>query len=112
MCVHHGWGVEGERQAAGGFPVALVALVGQAVEVVGQAGGGAHGVVPQHVDHVVQSVQTILHLRLHRSKPELVGLGKLARGSPQRSTASLALGPGELGRLPVSCRDLTAVTEH
>lgn len=59
----------GELQAAGGFRVGEVAVVEQAVEVVGQAGGGgAHGVVPQDVDHVVQSVQTILHLRLQKAR--------------------------------------------
>lgn len=61
----------GEGQAAGRLWVAVVALVEQAVDVVGQAGGGgAHGVVPQDVDHVVQSVQTILHLRLRKAKAE------------------------------------------
>lgn len=40
--------------------------------------------VPQDVDHIVQSVQPILHLRLQKSKPESelmmsAGLGTLAR---------------------------------
>lgn len=61
----------GERRAAGGFRVAVVALVDQAVDVAGQAGGGAHGVVPQDVDHIVQSVQTILHLRLQTAGMEI-----------------------------------------
>lgn len=64
MFVNHGWRVTGECQAAGRFRVAVVALVDQAVDVAWQAGGGAHGVVPQDVDHVVQSVQAVLHLRL------------------------------------------------
>lgn len=60
--VHHSWGVAGERQAAGTLWVAKVRLVDQALEVGGHR--GADGVVPQHVDHVVQSVQSVLHLRL------------------------------------------------
>lgn len=39
-------------------------LVQQAVDVSGQTGRGAHGVVPQDVDHIIQSVQSVLHLRL------------------------------------------------
>lgn len=68
---NHGCRVTGERQTAGGFRVAVVALVHQAVDVAGQAGGGAHGVVPQDVDHIVQSVQTILHLRLQTAGIEI-----------------------------------------
>lgn len=48
-----------------------MALVHQAVDVAGQAGGGAHGVVPQDVDHIVQSVQSILHLRLQTAGIEV-----------------------------------------
>lgn len=51
----------GERQSAGRL---LVGLVHQAVNVTGQAGRGPHSVVPQDVDHIIQSVQTVLHLRL------------------------------------------------
>lgn len=48
-----------------------MALVEQAVDVVWKAGSGrAHGVVSQDVDHVVQSVETILHLRLRTAKAE------------------------------------------
>lgn len=55
----------GERQAARTLWVAVVSLVDQAVDVGGQNGRcGADGVVPQDVDHVVQSVQSVLHLRL------------------------------------------------
>lgn len=71
MFVNHGCRVTGERQTAGGFRVAVVALVHQAVDVAWQAGGGAHGVVPQDVDHIVQSVQTILHLRLQTAGMEI-----------------------------------------
>lgn len=42
----------------------MVGLVQQAVDVSGQTGRGAHSVVPQDVDHVIQSVQSVLHLRL------------------------------------------------
>lgn len=62
--VNHGRSVAGERQRAGGFWVAVVGLVQQAVDVTGQTGRGAHSMVPQDVDHIVQSVQTVLHLRL------------------------------------------------
>lgn len=94
----------GERQAAGGFRVAVVAVADQAVDVVGQAGGGAHGVVPQDVDHVVQPVQAILHLRLQKSKAESELMVRLLRwenwragqSPPPRTTASLALIPGEV----------------
>ena len=64
MVVNHGWSVAGERQSAGGSRVAMVVLVQQAVDVGWQTGCGAHGVVPQDVDHIVQSVQSVLHLRL------------------------------------------------
>ncbi len=62
--VNHGWSVTGELQSAGRSRVAMVGLVQQAVDVSGQAGRGAHSVIPQHVDHIVQSVQSVLHLRL------------------------------------------------
>lgn len=42
----------------------MLDLVQQAVDVSGKTGRGAHGVVPQDVDHIVKSVQTVLHLRL------------------------------------------------
>lgn len=41
-----------------------VGLVQEAVDVGREACGGAHGVVPQDVDDIVQSVQAVLHLRL------------------------------------------------
>lgn len=71
---NHGCRVTGERQTAGGFRVAvvaLVALVHQAVDVAGQAGGRAHGVVPQDVDDIVQPIQSILHLRLQTAGIEI-----------------------------------------
>lgn len=64
MVVNHGWSVTGERQSVGGARVAVVGLGQQAVDVRGQTGRGAHSVVPQDMDHIVKSVQTILHLRL------------------------------------------------
>lgn len=64
MAINHGWSVAGERQSAGRSRVTVVVLVQQAVDVSWQTGCGAHGVVPQDVDHIVQSVQSVLHLRL------------------------------------------------
>lgn len=64
MVVNHGCRVTGERQGAGRLRVAVVGLVHQAVDVTGQTGRGAHSVVPQDVDHIIQSVQSVLHLRL------------------------------------------------
>lgn len=62
--VNHCWTVTVERQGAGRARVAVVGLVQQPVDVTGQTSGGANGMVPQDVDYVIQSVQTILHLRL------------------------------------------------
>lgn len=50
----------------------MVGLVQQAVDVSGQSGRGAHSVVPQDVDHVIQSVQSVLHLRLENTKRQKV----------------------------------------
>lgn len=52
----------GERQSAARLRVALV--VHKAMDVTGQTGSGANSVVPQNMDHIIQSVQTVLHLRL------------------------------------------------
>lgn len=93
VCVHHGWRVTGERQAAGRFRVSVVALVEQVVDVVGQAGGGAHGVVPQDVDHVVQAVQPILHLSLQTSKPELSSRGARWTGNAGPLASRYLRGP-------------------
>lgn len=60
--VYHGWSVTGERQSAARLRVALV--VHEAMDVTGQTGSGANSVVPQNMDHIIQSVQTVLHLRL------------------------------------------------
>lgn len=64
MVVNHGWSVTGELQSAGRSRLALVGLVQQAVDVAGQVRCGSDGVVPQNVDHIIQSVKTVLHLRL------------------------------------------------
>lgn len=45
----------------------VVGLVQQAVDVSGQPSRGAHSVVPQDVDDIIQSVQAVLHLRLKTS---------------------------------------------
>ena len=42
----------------------ILCLSQQTVYVAGQTGGGAHGMVPQNKDCIIQSVQTILHSRL------------------------------------------------
>lgn len=62
--INHGWAVTVERQRAGGARVAVVGLVQQAVDVTGQTSSGANRMVPQDVDYIIQSVQTVLHLRL------------------------------------------------
>lgn len=64
IVAHHGRSVTGELQSVGRARMAVVGLVQQAVDVGGQTGCGADGVVPQDVDHLVESVQTVLHLRL------------------------------------------------
>lgn len=70
MDVYHDWRVAGERQGAGRSQEALQVLVQQAVDVCRQAGRRAHSVVPQDVDHIVQSVQPVLHLRLRTPREE------------------------------------------
>lgn len=42
----------------------ILCLSQQTVYVAGQTGGGAHCVVPQNKDCIIQSVQAILHSRL------------------------------------------------
>lgn len=42
----------------------ILCLSQQTVYVAGQTGSGAHGMVPQNKDCIIQSVQTILHPRL------------------------------------------------
>ncbi|KAF3854951.1 hypothetical protein F7725_023006 [Dissostichus mawsoni] len=61
---------EKEMLGAGRSQEALQVLVQQAVDVCRQAGRGAHSVVPQDVDHIVQSVQPVLHLRLRTPREE------------------------------------------
>lgn len=51
--VNHGWRVTGERQSAGRVWVAGMGLVQEALDVNGQTGGGANGVVPQNVDYII-----------------------------------------------------------
>ena len=65
MMAHH-CGVVAGRQLRGGWQRGGggAGVAQQAVEVTGQPGRGAHSVVPQHVDHIIQPVQTVLHLRL------------------------------------------------
>lgn len=58
---YHRWSVTGERYGAG---MDVGGLTQQPMDVAGQTGGGAHSVVPQNVDNIIQSVQTVLHLRL------------------------------------------------
>ena len=54
----------------------IVCLSQQAVYVAGQTGGGAHSMVPQDEDGIVQSVQAILHPRLGAPR----GMKRGARG--------------------------------
>lgn len=56
MFVNHGWRVTGGWQRAGRAWMAMVGLVEQTMDVGRQTGGGAHSVVPEHMDHIVQSV--------------------------------------------------------
>lgn len=79
--VYHRWRLTGERQAAGTLWVAVVSLVDQALDVGGQSGcRGADGVVPQDVDHVVQSVQSVLHLGLGGTPGQRSGCGFGGKG--------------------------------
>lgn len=66
----------------------ILCLSQQTVYVAGQTGGGAHCMVPQNKDCIIQSVQTILHSRL--GGPEGLnseGLGK-GRGEEKRDRAA------------------------
>lgn len=56
----------------------ILRLSQQTVQVTGQTGGGAHGMVPQNKDCIIQSVKTILHSRL--GGPEGLRSGGLGRG--------------------------------
>lgn len=68
----------------------ILCLSQQTVHVTGQTGGGAHCVVPQNKDRIIQPVQTILHSRL--GGPEgLKGLrvAEKRRGKEQLSISTL-----------------------
>lgn len=56
MFVNHGCSVTGGWQRAGRPWMAMVGLVQQTMDVSRQTDGGAHSVVPKHMDHIVQSV--------------------------------------------------------
>ncbi len=62
----------------------------QTVYVAGQTGGGAHCMVPQNKDCIIQSVQTILHSRL--GGPEGLKSEELGRGEERkRGTEQLSI---------------------
>ena len=72
-CRYHGCRPAADQSRAGevgskGCDWSVVGLSEQAVEVAGQAGGGAHSVVTQDMDGIVQAIQTVLHTGLHRER--------------------------------------------
>ncbi|TNN87084.1 hypothetical protein EYF80_002839 [Liparis tanakae] len=83
------WEIKQNR--AGRAQVAVEVLVQQAVDVRGQAGRGTHRVVPQDVDHIVQSVQSVLHLRLNTPRHN-----RLFVGLANQDTAEFCCGDGDL----------------